>query len=90
MHLKHGSDTDLMGFVPGMVVHPNDFAGGPDEHFTFAGDFGRKSHREIEFGARNEIVVDGKIYAVSRDIAGVAGFGDLSFFNGGMNNYRER
>ena len=63
MHLKHGSDTYFLVAIFWALVHPNDFSGGLDENFVLAGDFGRKSHREIEFGADIEIIVDGEIDA---------------------------
>ena len=82
MHLKHGSDTDLLVAIPGALVHPNDFSGGPNEHFGVAGDFGRKNHREVQLGASAEIIVDREIDAPRGDVPGLAGPGDGPFFNG--------
>ena len=90
IHLKHGSDIDLLVAIPGALVHPNDFSGGPDEHFGAAGDFGRKNHCEIQLGASAEIIVDREIDAPVGDVSGLTGPGGGLFINGGTNNYGQR
>src|ERR1700681_2425818 len=88
--LKHGSDIDLLIAILGALVHPNDFSGGSDEHFSAAGDFSGKNHREIQLHAGAEIIVDGETDAPRRDVSGLAGPGGGLFINGGTNNYWQR
>src|ERR1700730_9224527 len=90
IHLKHSSDINLLVAIPGALVYPNDFSGGLDEHFSAAGDFGRKNHREIELGASAEIIIDGEIDAPRGDVPGLAGPRGSLFINRGTNNYGQR
>jgi hypothetical protein len=86
VRLKLGSDIDLLVAIPGALVHPNDFPGGTDEYFDAAGDFGGKNHREIQFVASAEIIVDCEIDAQAADVPGLADLGGSFHINGGTNN----
>jgi hypothetical protein len=85
--LKHGSDTDRLVAIPGALVHPNHFSGGPDEHFIDARAFGGKSYLKIQLGASAEIAVDDEIDAPHGDVSGLAGSGDCRVFIGYTNTY---
>jgi hypothetical protein len=90
IHLKHGSDIDLLVAIPAAPVHANDISGGPDEDFGAAGDFGGKSDREIQLAASVDIVIDGEIDAPRGNVSGLTGPGDCLFFKGHSNDYRQR
>ena len=73
MHLKHGRDTNILVPEPGTFVHPDDFSGGPDEHFGTVSGFRGKRHLEIQHAIRVESVVGCEIDASRGDVTRLAG-----------------
>jgi hypothetical protein len=70
--LDHGSDSYGLVVVVRVLVDADDSPVRSNEYLGAAGDFGRKSEREIQLGAWGEIVGHGEVDAARGNVASLS------------------